>query len=65
MRCSLNDIILHFLAQLGKVRAVTGHSDDKRPVSFRIFLRFPERFRINYIELNVIDIQIHKGSDYG
>lgn len=59
---SPDDFVLNFLVEFDKVSAVSGHSHHQAAKLFRVFLRLPQGFTRDHIELNMPDTKIDKAS---
>jgi hypothetical protein len=58
MRRAGDNLILQRLAQVAEIVAVTGHAHDQAAVLFRVFLRGPQRFGIDHVELDMMPVQV-------
>ena len=60
---SLNNIVLHFLAEFGKVSAVAGNTDNQGFVFVRLDLRSLQGIAAHHVELNVVNVEVYEGTD--
>jgi len=58
-----NDLILQFFRQVGKVVAISGHTDDKVAIFLRLLLSLAQSIGIHYVELYVMPVHTEVGSD--
>jgi hypothetical protein len=50
-------LILQILTQIVEIITLTGDTDDKVAMKFRMLLCIPQRFSINNIKLNVMSVE--------